>query len=99
MWINGPTLSHTSCARDDELRARQEAALAECSFRPVTNASSGAPGRSVSASRLPLHERVGEVLRQKSEKLANARISMVRPAQCSASPIRIALASLAPRSV
>lgn len=67
--------------RDDELRARQEAALAECTFRPATNQSSGTTpgprGRSVSTGRLPLHERVGEVLRQKSEKLANARISMV----------------------
>ncbi|KAG1657311.1 hypothetical protein FOA52_009145 [Chlamydomonas sp. UWO 241] len=90
--------------RGQALRARQEAALAECTFRPVTNASlgRGAPqlagadrtaARAASAPRTrpgsvrpsgvgrtaadaPLHERVGEVLRAKSERLANARLSL-----------------------
>eukprot|EP00798_Chlamydomonas_sp_ICE-L_P015263 gene15263-21345_t len=64
------------------LREREERVLAECTFRPLTNNSMGAsrpgtPMRSAPCStQLPLHERVGEVLRSRSEKLSDKRIKM-----------------------
>ena len=85
------------------MRAREEEELAECTFRPLINASGSGGQTPRTSSRqqyrrgsggstptpilnnvsdlAPLHERVGEVLRNRSEKIANARISMVRRAQ------------------
>lgn len=56
------------------LREREAAVLAECTFQPKLNTQK----RPASTGRIPLHERVADVLRNKNEKLSNARIQMVR---------------------
>ena len=55
--------------------------MSECTFQPTVNAGSCSAKKtqaSGNSSRLPLHERVGEVLRSRNEKLSDARIKVVR---------------------
>ncbi|KAL6763739.1 hypothetical protein V8C86DRAFT_2489310 [Haematococcus lacustris] len=58
--------------RGELLREREEAVLADCTFKPAV--TSVAKRRAASAGRVPLHLRVADVLRSKNENMSNARI-------------------------
>ena len=66
---------HTRTHRGQLLREREEAALAECTFKPTV--SKGTARRSASTGRAPLHMRVADELRSRNERLTNVRIRMV----------------------